>query len=195
MTTKSTPSHALATRSAMFALVALAAAGCQSSRFDSIDTRPEPLAAAPSGQVSSSQLPPPTASGPTDPSAFPPAPGQAAGTQVAAATPPPGATPAPVTPPANAAPVTKEAMIGAWKVNTGGSGCQMMLSLTKMSSDFRAASLRCPGDAAGVAAWNVAGSQVVLKDNGGNTVARLYASGPQRYDGQTTGGQAISFSR
>lgn len=194
MTTNLNASHSLAKRGAMFALVALAAAGCQSSRFDSVDTRPQPLTPAPSGQVSSSQLPPPTASGPTDPSAFPPAPGQAAGTQVAAATPPPG-TSAPVTPPANAAPVTKEAMIGAWKVNTGGSGCQMMLSLTKMSSDFRAASLRCPGDAASVAAWNVAGSQVVLKDNSGNTVARLYSSGAQRYDGQTTGGQPITFSR
>jgi len=86
-------------------------------------------------------------------------------------------------------------MVGAWKVNTAGSGCQMMLSLTKQSSDFRAASLRCPGDAANVRAWNVAGSQVVLKDNTGNTVARLYASGAQRYDGQTTGGQTISFSR
>ena len=194
MTTITTTSHSLAKRGAMLALVALAAAGCQSSRFDSINTRTEPLTPAPSGQVTSGQLPPPTASGPTDPAAFPPAPGtQAPGTQVASAT--PGAGPAPVTPPANATPVTKEALIGAWKVNTGGSGCQMMLSLTKMSSDFRAASLRCPGDAANVAAWNVAGSQVVLKDNSGNTVARLYASGAQRYDGQTTGGQPISFTR
>lgn len=191
--TTTTRTQLMMTRGVMFAFVAIAAAGCQSSRFDSIDTRPEPLTAAPSGQVSSSQLPPPTAAGPTDPSAFPPAPGQASGTQVASAT--PGATPPPLTPPANAAPVTKEAMVGAWRVNSGGSGCQMMLSLTKMSADFRAASLRCPGDAANVAAWNVAGSQVVLKDNSGNTVARLYASGAQRYDGQTTGGQSISFSR
>jgi len=181
-------------RAAALALVALTAAACQSSRFDSVDTRPAPLQAAPTGQVTSSQLPPPTASGPTDPSAFPPAPGQAAaGTDVAVAT--PGATPAAVTPPANAPAVTKEAMVGAWKVSAGGSGCQMMLSLTKQSSDFRAASLRCPGDAANVRAWNVAGSQVVLKDNTGNTVARLYASGAQRYDGQTSGGQSISFSR
>jgi hypothetical protein len=71
----------------------------------------------------------------------------------------------------------------------------MMLSLTKQSADFRAASLRCPGDAAGVAAWNVAGQQVVLKDNTGNTVARLYSSGAERYDGQTVSGQTISFSR
>jgi len=183
-------SRSISGQIAVLALLGLAAAGCSTSRFDSIDSRPEPLRPAPSGQVTSNQLPPPTASGPTDPSAFPPAPGASAdGTQVAAATPPP------MTPPANAPAVTKEAMVGAWKVSAGGSGCQMMLSLTKMSADFRAASLRCPGDAAGVAAWNVAGSQVVLKDNSGNTVARLYASGPQRYDGQTSGGQPISFSR
>ncbi|MGB3503104.1 MAG: AprI/Inh family metalloprotease inhibitor [Mesorhizobium sp.] len=179
----------MARNGALVALLALVAAGCSTSRFDTIDSRPAPLTPAPSGQVTSNQLPPPTATGPTDPSAFPPAPGTQPGTDVAAA------TPGIQTPPPNAPAVTKEAMVGAWKVSAGGSGCQMMLSLTKMSSDFRAASLRCPGDAASVAAWNVAGSQVVLKDNGGNTVARLYASGPTRYDGQTSGGQPISFSR
>lgn len=185
-------SHPLPRQFALMALLGLAAAGCSTSRFDSMDSRPEPLSPAPSGQVTSNQLPPPTASGPTDPSAFPPQPGAAPGTDVAVATPPPGTT---ASPPPNAPAVTKEAMVGAWKVSAGGNGCQMMLSLTKMSSDFRAASLRCPGDAAGVAAWNVAGSQVVLKDNSGNTVARLYSSGPSRYDGQTSGGQPISFSR
>ncbi len=171
------------------ACAALAIAGCSSSRFERVDTRPAPLNPAPSGTVTSSQLPPP--SGPTNPSAFPPAPGSTApgGTQVAAG---PAVPPAP---PADAPEVTKEALVGAWKVNAGGGGCQMMLSLTKQSSDFRAASLRCPGDAANVAAWNVAGKQVVLKDNTGNVVARLYSSGAEKFDGQTSGGQPISFSR
>ena len=181
-------------RLAALALVALAIAGCQSQRFATLDSRPAPLNAAPSGQVTSGQLPPPKPAGPTDPSAFPPAPGSttapaAPGTSVASATPTPPA------PPANAPTVTKEAMVGAWKVSSGGSGCQMMLSLTKQSADFRAASLRCPGEASGVAAWNVAGQQVVLKDNSGNVVARLYSTGAERYDGQTSGGQPISFSR
>jgi len=178
-----------ATRGLLVACAALAIAGCSSSRFDRIDSGPAPLNPAPSGTVTSSQLPPP--SGPTDQSAFPPAPGTvgADGTQLAAG---PAVPPAP---PTGAPTVTKEALVGAWKVNSGGGGCQMMLSLTKQSSDFRAASLRCPGDAANVAAWNVAGQQVVLKDNTGNVVARLYSSGPEKYDGQTSGGQPISFAR
>lgn len=181
-----------ATRGLLLACAALAIAGCSTSRFDSVDSRPQPLTPAPSGTVTSNQLPPPSAAGPTDPSAFPAAPGTAGtttNTQVAAgpAVPPPA--------PANAPDVTKEAMVGAWKVNSGGGGCQMMLSLTKQASDFRAASLRCPGDAANVAAWNVGGKQVVLKDSTGNVVARLYSSGPEKYDGQTASGQPISFSR
>lgn len=173
-------------RATAIALVALAAAGCQSDRLGSLNSRPAPLNPAPSGTVSAQPLPPPS---PADPSAFPPPPG-ATDPSVAAIDP---ATPP--APPANAAVVTKEALVGAWRVNAGGGSCQMMLSLTKQSADFRAASLRCPGDAAGVAAWNVAGQQVVLKDNTGNTVARLYSSGPERYDGQTVSGQTISFSR
>lgn len=176
-----------------FVFVALLAlAGCQSERMTSLDTRPAPLNAAPSGTVTSNTLPPPTAPGATNPAAFPPPPGTTVpGTDPALAS----AAPGQVAAPANAPDVTKEAMVGAWKVSAGPGSCQMMLSLTKMSADFRAASLRCPGTAAGVAAWNVAGKQVVLKDNGGNTVARLYSSGPERFDGQTTDGQPISFSR
>lgn len=179
-----------ATRGLLIACAALAIAGCSSSRFDRVDTRPAPLTAAPSGTVTSNQLPPPSPAGPTDPSAFPPAPGTSPTDPQLAAGPavPPEAPP-------GAPDVTKEAMVGAWKVNAGGGGCQMMLSLTKQAADFRAASLRCPGDAANVAAWNVAGKQVVLKDNTGNVVARLYSSGAERYDGQTATGQPISFSR
>ncbi len=178
------------TRGLLIACAALAIAGCSTSRFDTVDTRPAPLTPAPSGTVTSNQLPPPSPAGPTDPSAFPPAPGASTTDPQVAAGPavPPAA-------PANAPDVTKEAMVGAWKVNAGGGGCQMMLSLTKQASDFRAASLRCPGDAANVAAWNVAGKQVVLKDNTGNVVARLYSSGAEKYDGQTAGGTPISFSR
>jgi hypothetical protein len=180
-----------AMRGLMIACTALVMAGCSTSRFDSMDSRPQPLTPAPSGTVTSSQLPPP--SGATDPSAFPPPPGGVAptdGTQVAAgpAVPPQA--------PANAPDITKEALIGAWKVNAGGGGgCQMFMSLTKQASDFRAASRGCPGDAAAVASWNVAGKQVVLKDSTGNVVARLYASGPEKYDGQTASGLPISFSR
>ena len=189
------PAISTGTRMTALALTALVIAGCQSQRFATLDSRPAPLTPAPSGQVTAGQLPPPTPAGPTDPSAFPPAPGSTATTDPTAVPGVASTTPTPPAPPANAPAVTKEAMVGAWKVSSGGSGCQMMLSLTKQSADFRAASLRCPGEAAGVAAWNVAGQQVVLKDNGGNVVARLYSTGAERYDGQTSGGAPISFSR
>lgn len=191
MATITTAKAGLGTRYVAVALLALAAAGCQNSRMASLDTRPAPLNAAPSGTVTGQPLPPPKAAGPTDPSAFPVAPG----TQPATDTTLVSAPPVQAGPPTGAPEVTKEQLVGAWKVSSGGGSCQMMLSLTKQSSDFRAASLRCPGDAANVAAWNVGGKQVTLKDNGGNVVARLYASGPERYDGQTSGGQPISFSR
>ena len=70
--------HPNATRGLLIACAALAIAGCSTSRFDRVNTRPEPLTPAPSGTVTSNQLPPPSAAGPTDPSAFPPAPGTSA---------------------------------------------------------------------------------------------------------------------
>jgi hypothetical protein len=71
----------------------------------------------------------------------------------------------------------------------------MFMALTKWTGGYRAASRGCPGEAANVAAWDVASRQVVLSDSSGNVVARLYASGNERFDGQTTGGQRISLSR
>jgi len=100
-----------------------------------------------------------------------------------------------VTEVASREPVTREAMVGAWQVSTAGSSCQMFMALTQWTGGFRAASRGCPGDAANVSAWNVNGSSVVLSDSSGNTVATLYQSGTNRYDGQTTGGRAISLSR
>jgi Protease inhibitor Inh len=104
----------------------------------------------------------------------------AAGTQVASATGPA---------------VSEDALVGAWKVSTGGSSCQMFMAKTKWSGGFRAASRGCPGDAASVSAWSVSGNQVVLKDSSGNQVATLFSSGGTRYDGTTKGGQPISLSR
>jgi hypothetical protein len=34
-----------------------------------------------------------------------------------------------------------------------------------------------------------------LYDDGGNVLARLYASGEAKFDGQTTSGQPVSLSR
>lgn len=174
---------------AAVSLLAFALAGCQSARFAPLQPAPqpapEPLQPAPVSPIEQSQLPPPSQPPATDPTQFPEAPDAPGaedttdGTDVASA----------------GGEVTREALVGAWKVSTGGQSCQMFMALTKWTGGYRAASRGCPGEAASVAAWDVAGSQVVLSDSTGNTVARLYASGSERFDGQTVGGQPISLSR
>ncbi|MEQ9155372.1 MAG: protease inhibitor Inh/omp19 family protein [Roseitalea porphyridii] len=96
---------------------------------------------------------------------------------------------------ASAQPVSREEMVGAWRVSTQGADCQMFMALTRWSTGFRAASRGCPGDAANVSSWNINGNRVVLSDSGGNQVATLFSSGSGRFDGQTSGGQAISLAR
>lgn len=178
------------TRMLAILLVSVAVAGCSSSRFGTYSTRStvaEPLPPAPAGTITGNQLPPPGSTTPTgDPTQFPDPP-QAAGTQ--------RSTEADAQLAANAPEVSRETLVGAWKVTTGGGSCQMFMALTKWTGGFRAASRGCPGDAANVAAWDVKGKQVVLSDSDGTTVARLYSSGNERFDGQTTGGQPISLSR
>ncbi|MGI9355292.1 MAG: protease inhibitor Inh/omp19 family protein [Rhizobiaceae bacterium] len=99
-------------------------------------------------------------------------------------------------PGANAQPVTRQAMIGAWTVSTGGSNCQIFLALTKWSGGYRAASRGCSAAAiSDVQAWDVKGKQVVLVDSSGSQAATLYRSGDTRFDGSTKGGGAISFTR
>ncbi len=98
--------------------------------------------------------------------------------------------------PANAQPVTRKTMVGAWTVATGGSNCQIFLALTKWSGGFRAASRGCSAPAIkDVQAWDVKGKQVVLVNSTGDTAATLFRSSESRFDGSTTGGGAISFSR
>jgi Protease inhibitor Inh len=172
---------------------AIAVSGCTSSRFGTYDTRqgPAPLSPAPAGTVTSGQLPPPTDPGAvTSPTDFPAPPGgeDASMTDTADA----GGSIQQV---ATSAPVTREALVGAWKVSTGGSSCQMFMALTKWTGGFRAASRGCPGDAANVSAWDVQGQQVVLSDSNGNKVATLFATGSGSFSGQTTGGSAITLSR
>ena len=98
--------------------------------------------------------------------------------------------------PANAQPVTRQAMVGAWTVSTGGSNCQIFLALTKWSGGYRAASRGCSAKAiSDVQAWDVKGKQVLLVNSSGSTAATLYRSSTERFDGSTNGGGAISFAR
>lgn len=166
-------------------LIAVAVAallgGCQRTSFGSMNTqpRPAPLMPAPVGGVETGQLPPPVTPGPNEFPAAPTAPAQTA-PQVAAA---------------NAPELTREALIGRWSAGTGGSTCDVFLSLTKWTGGYRAASRGCVGDAATITAWDVQGKQVILSDSAGNQVARLYQSAGERYDGSTASGQPISLSR
>lgn len=162
------------------AAIVLALSGCQRT-MGGLDTRsqPAPLTPAPAGTVSASQLPPPS------PAAFPQAPTAPAPTAAADETQLAAAAPA----------VTREALIGRWSVSTGGTNCDVFLALTKWTGGYRAASRGCAGAAASVSAWDVQGKQVILTDNSGNQVARLYQSAPERYDGSTAAGQQISLSR
>ena len=177
--------------SAMCVLAAgVIVAGCSTSRFGTFGTRPAPapLASAPTDPVTGGQLPPPTQPGVTQ-DGFPDAPGQE------------GVLTDPNDPNssfqdvATAQPVTREALVGAWKVTTAGSSCQMFMALTKWTGGFRAASRGCPGDAASVAAWDVQGQQVLLSDSNGNRVATLFPTGNGQFNGQTTTGAAISLTR
>ncbi|PWJ74819.1 protease inhibitor Inh [Pseudaminobacter salicylatoxidans] len=167
-------------------LAALVAAGCQSSRMSSFDSQPAPLTPAPTGQVTTGQLPPPVAPGSTDASQFPAAPGTE--TQVAAL--PPSSGPA-----AGAPDLTAGSVAGVWNVNISGQSCRVATPQTKFGQGYRAGPLRCPAPVDGVKSWNVAGKQLTLYDENGGTLARLYSSGPEKFDGQTESGLPISLSR
>jgi hypothetical protein len=46
-----------------------------------------------------------------------------------------------------------------------------------------------------VKSWNVEGKQLALYDESGGVLARLYSSGGERFDGQTSTGLPVSLSR
>lgn len=180
-------------------LLALGLAGCQGSRMASLNTAPRvtapaPIAAAPVGAVTASQLPPPATAGTAatpNASAFPQAPTTPAGiqppseeeVQVASVT----ATSGPD--------VTAGSVAGVWNASVSGQNCRVATPQTKFGQGFRAGPLRCPAPLDGVKSWNVSGSQLALYDEGGDVLARLYSSGAAKFDGQTASGQPISLSR
>jgi hypothetical protein len=161
------------------AFAALAASGCTSSRFANENTQPAPLPAAPAGQVTSQQLPPPAT--PQATTQFPTAPE----TQVAAL---PQLDP-------SAPDLTAGTVAGVWNATVSGQSCKVATPQTKFGQGFRAGPLRCPAPIDGVKSWNVAGKQLTLYDESGGTLARLYSSGPEKFDGQTSGGVPISLTR
>ncbi len=164
-------------------------AGCQSERFSRLDTRqPAPLQAAPAGSVTTNQLPPPAQPGVDPNTGFPTAPGEdetdtaGDGTQMAAVDP-------------NAPEITTGSVAGVWNASVAGQSCRIATPQTRFGEGYRAGPLRCPAPLDGVKSWNVSGSQLALYDETGNVLARLYSSGAERFDGQTTSGQQVSLSR
>jgi len=173
------------------ACLSLALAGCQSARFSSVDTRstaPAPLSAHPAGTVTAGQLPPPMQPGTTDPSQFPAAPGMAEGGQVSGGTQVAALE-------QNAPEISAGSVAGVWNATVSGQSCRVATPQTRFGQGFRAGPLRCPAPLDGVKSWNVEGKQLALYDDGGNVLARLYSSGGERFDGQTSSGQAVSLSR
>ncbi|MDX3927589.1 MAG: protease inhibitor Inh/omp19 family protein [Shinella sp.] len=169
-------------------MMALALAGCQRTSMSSMDTQPAPapIQAAPVGTVSSSQLPDPS----TSTSQFPAQPGT---TDTAMATGADGgAAPAAA---ASGLDVTKESMVGNWRVASGPSSCDMFLTLTNLGSGSRGGTRGCVGELTTMGSWEVAGKQVILKDRNGNAIGRLYKTADTRFDGSTNSGQPISLSR
>lgn len=176
------------------AALGLALAGCNRS-INSIapaGSQPQRLSSAPVEPVETTQLPDPAnpqvaaveTTAPTAPTA-PNSPAAEA----------PDTNPAPVAQPSGE-PVTHEGVSGAWVVASDNPECRMILAFTKMSGGYRAATRRCTtAEMSSVSAWDVKGQQVVLMDAGGNTIARLYHSGGERYDGTTNSGNAVSFTR
>ncbi|MBX4958857.1 protease inhibitor Inh/omp19 family protein [Rhizobium lentis] len=161
--------------------VALALAGCQRTAYDyssnSPSAAPAPLTAQPVPSVQGGQLPPPTGGSqfPAAPTATAPMPGAQAGAVAA-----------------NALDVTKESMVGNWRVN---GSCDMFLTLTNLGSGSRGGTRGCVGELTAMGSWEVAGKQVLLKDRSGNQIGSVYKTADNRFQGQTSTGQQISLSR
>ncbi len=167
---------------ALLFLAAVGLSACQGTRLTSLSTRnaaPEPLTPAPAGVVEAEELTP--VAGATDPEAFPDAPkDETQPVDVAAV---------------DAPDISKNTVVGSWKTASAGVNCQMFLTLTKYGDNSRGGTRGCTGELQGMRGWNVAGKQLVLYDESGTRIAILYSTGNERFDGQTTGGAAVSLSR
>lgn len=161
--------------------VVLSLAGCQRTSYNPYQSSAQslpPLQAQPVPTVQSGQLADPTMAAPGQ---FPAAPANAPVTADAV--------------PATAQDVTKESMVGNWRVANAGANCDMFLTLTNLGSGSRGGTRGCAGTLTAMGSWEVSGKQVLLKDRDGNVLGRLYKTAEARFDGTTNAGQPISLSR
>lgn len=163
--------------------VALLAGGCtmpfgrDSNPPQRITTSPQIMTSAPVGQVTSTPLPPPPGS------TYP-------GTDVASVDPGAG------TSAGGSIEVGRPDLLGGWTIASGGDSCQLSMTLTTWSGGYRASTRGCTNPALQkVSAWNMEGRQIMLLDDSGGTVARLYASTKTQFNGTTAAGGPVSFSR
>ncbi len=120
----------------------------------------------------------------------------APGTDVAAAPPQGGATSNQPPPPPGAPTIGRTELLGGWTIAAGGNSCKLFMTLTTWSGGYRANTQGCGGPPLGaIAAWDLNGAQIILKDGSGVQLATLYKSGNERYDGRTVAGYPISVSR
>ena len=174
-------------------------AGCSALPFRGEDRAPPPLAplaAAPTGSVSATPLPPPvaTAALPPPPLAPPGAPSGLAALDPAAQ----GASvvAAAVAPAGGGVEVGRADLLGGWKINAAGESCQLFMTLTTWSGGYRASTKGCKNPAVQkISAWNMEGKQIQLLDDSNVTVARLYAASKTQYNGQTEGGGPVTVTR
>jgi hypothetical protein len=94
--------------------------------------------------------------------------------------------------PATAMDVTKESMVGSWRVN---GSCDMFLTLTNLGSGSRGGTRGCVGELTAMGSWEVSGKQVLLKDRSGNQIGSVYKVADNSFSGQTSTGQPINLSR
>ena len=164
----------------LIALVA-AVAGCQ--RFSRGPNYAEPLPATPTTPVNSGTLTP------LDPNAPP-------GTDPNNPAQPADLANNPVSAPSDAKEVGRTDLLGGWKVSSAGDNCMAFMTLTTWSGGYRANTRGCASPAlSGIAAWDLNGNQVVLKDGTGLIVAQLYSSAAGQFNGQTSTGVPISLYR
>ncbi len=177
-------------------------AGCNQSLNSIAPTAPpSALPSAPAEPVASGQLPPINSAQADSTGRNQAARQEAANQQIASA---------PVTPEINnQAPVneitpattgttkvSREGMAGSWQVPTDGADCRIILAFTKWSGGYRAATRRCSSpEIQAINEWDVKDRSVVLVDQSGNEIARLFGSNGGNYQGRTKSGQAISFTR
>jgi outer membrane lipoprotein SlyB len=164
------------------AAVVLSLSACQRTEYASNSNySAPPLQAQPVSPVQSGQLPPAGGSQfPAAPATTAPMPGAVQNSQLAST---------------GGMDVTKESMVGSWKVNNGGSTCDMFLTLTNLGGGSRGGTRGCVGPLTTMGSWEVSGRQVVLRDRDGNTIGTLAKTADSQLSGSTAGGQPISLSR